>query len=130
LNAVSFKIYLCRSSIFTLIKTGTTDGVSNATDPVSSRRRVMSDEFLRHADREVSTLLNAYSLPVFVMGTKKPLQQFKGLTRCEQSISTYIYGKYLRGDVARIYKILQPYLARCENQQNRICYHDPGLKGD
>ena len=97
--------------------------VFNAADLVSNRK-VMSDQFLHRADKEVSILLKAYSLPVFVMGAKKPLQQFKHLTKCGQSIAEYIHGSYLKGNSAHIYQVLKPHLARCKNQQNGICYPD------
>lgn len=108
LHAASFKIYLCRSSAFTLVKTETTERVYDA--PVNNRKQA-PDEFLHRADKEVSILLKAYSLPVFVMGPKRSLQQFKHLTKCGRSVVQYIYGSYLNKKSVYIYKVLKPHLA-------------------
>ena len=115
LHDASFKIYLCRSSVFTLVKTETTERASDAEVPVNNRKQA-SDQFLYRADKEVSILLKAYSLPVFVMGPEKPLQQFKHLSKCGQSIVQYIYGSYLNKKSVYIYKVLKPRLACRENE--------------
>ena len=107
LHDASFKIYLCRSSVFTLVKTETTERASDAEVPVNNRKQA-SDQFLHRADKEVSILLKAYSLPVFVMGPEKQLQQFKHLSKCGQSIVQYIYGSYLNKKSVYIYKVLKP----------------------
>jgi ribosomal protein L7Ae-like RNA K-turn-binding protein len=83
--------------------------VTNFSDP-SYRKEVMMEKFLHHIDEGLKLLLHAYSLPVFVMGTKRTLGHFKAITKNKKSIVGYIHGNYEETTETELGKMLKPYI--------------------
>ncbi|MEJ8842805.1 hypothetical protein WG954_10465 [Lacibacter sp. H375] len=83
--------------------------VANFSD-VSDRREIMMKKFLYHIDHSLDIVLNAYQLPLFVMGTDRILGHFKQITRHEKAIVEIIHGNYEESSPAQLKEILQPYI--------------------
>jgi hypothetical protein len=114
------KVYIGNYSSFTKVATNVPDHiaaftnnaperVANFSDP-SSRKEMLLEKFLHHTDDGLKFLLQAYPLPVFVMGTKKVLGHFKALTKNEKNIAGYIHGSYEEASEAELGKALKPYI--------------------
>lgn len=114
------KVYVGNYDAFTRVKANIPDNiaafkndipekVSNFSD-TSSRREVLLDKFLHHTDEGLRFLLQVYTLPVFVMGTKRVLGHFKAITRNDKSIVCYILGNYEDASDAELARALKPNL--------------------
>ena len=84
--------------------------VANFSDP-SYRREVLLKKFLHHTDKEFGQLLNAYPLPVFVMGTIKTLGYFKEITKNQKGIVGFIPGNYNSASENELRGVLEFYIA-------------------
>ncbi len=115
------RIYLGNSDSFVRI-------VSNAARPIFSyvndipqkvanfsnkeaRREVMMDKFLHYIDNGLDIILNAYHLPLFVIGPEKMLGHFNAITKHKTAIIDYVYGCYEDASDKKITEILAPYIA-------------------
>jgi hypothetical protein len=78
-------------------------------DP-AARKQVMLDKFLLDMDEGLSTILDAYPLPVFVIATDKILGHFAGITRNDCHIAVYIPKHWIGSKEMDILETLQPYL--------------------
>lgn len=114
------KVYLGDYSTFVKVKSNVPDHIaafendaperlSNFSDP-AYRKEVLLEKFLRHTDDGLKFLVQAYSLPVFVMGTKKVLGHFKAITKNEKSIIGYIHGNYEEATEPELGEALKPYI--------------------
>ena len=76
-----------------------------------ARREMMTGKFLHYIDNGLDIILNAYHLPLFVMGSEKMLGHFNAITKHKSAIIDYVYGSY--GDVGekKIMEVLAPYIA-------------------
>ncbi len=83
--------------------------VANFSD-MSERREMMMKKFLYHIDHSLDIVLNAYHLPLFVMGTDRILGHFKQITRHEKAIVEIIHGNYEESTMAQLQEVLQPYV--------------------
>lgn len=81
--------------------------VTNFSD-VSDRKEVMMEKFLRHADQSLDMVLNAYPLPLFVLGTDRILGRFKQITKHQKAIVDVIHGNYEEATAAELLKLLAP----------------------
>ncbi|MFY7840928.1 MAG: hypothetical protein ACOVP7_11670 [Lacibacter sp.] len=81
--------------------------VANFSD-VSDRKEIMLEKFLRHADQSLDMVLNAYPLPLFVLGTERVIGRFKQLTRHQKSIVDVLYGNYEEASMPVLKKIIEP----------------------
>lgn len=84
--------------------------VANFSDP-AKRKEILMDKFLKHIDNGLDIMLNAYQLPLFVMGAERVLGHFKKLTRHEGSVIEYIKGNYENSSLAQLREVLQPYIS-------------------
>lgn len=66
--------------------------------------------FLNHARNTLGVLLDAYQLPVFVVGSKPILDQFKHDTGSSPAIIDFLYSSNDIVEVKDIRKILEPYV--------------------
>lgn len=83
--------------------------VANFSDS-SGRKEMMMNKFLYHIDHSLDIVLNAYHLPLFVMGTDRILGHFKQITRHEKAIVEIIHGNYEDSTLAQLNDVLQPYI--------------------
>lgn len=88
----------------------TPERVANFSDP-EERAEVLLDKFLHQMDADLTLMLKAYPLPVFVMGTERVLGHYKKLTRHEQDITEFIHGNYEDLPEPEIFKIVQPHIS-------------------
>ena len=84
--------------------------VANFSD-MSSRREEMLDKFLAQVDSALNIILNAYHLPLFVLGTKRVIGHFKKLTNHGGSVIQYIHGNYEEATMPQLKKVLAPFVA-------------------
>jgi ribosomal protein L7Ae-like RNA K-turn-binding protein len=91
----------------------------NFSDP-ASRKQVMLDKFLHHMDEGLSIVLNAFPLPVFVIGTKKVLGHFSGLTHNDRHIAVYIHRNCIRAKEQELQQFIQPHLDDWNNLRQKI----------
>lgn len=84
--------------------------VSNFSDP-KYRKEVHMEKFLHHIDQSLDLILNAYRLPVFVMGTERTIGHFKQLTKHAGAVVHYVPGNYEESTPAELKKVLEPYVA-------------------
>jgi hypothetical protein len=83
--------------------------VANFSD-MSERKEVMMDKFIHKIDNNLSMVLNAYPLPVFVMATRRIGGHFKKLTRHTGSILRYVHGNYDDTPADQLKEVLAPYI--------------------
>lgn len=83
--------------------------VANFTDTASMKEQLL-DKFLHHMDQGLSIILEAYSLPVFVIGTDKVVGHFSSITHNARQIAVYIHKNCMRATEADLDGILRPYL--------------------
>jgi len=84
--------------------------VTNFSD-VSDRKEVMMEKFLRHADQSLDVVLNAYPLPLFVLGTDRILGRFKQLTKHQKAIVNVLHGNYEEASMVELKKVIDPVIS-------------------
>lgn len=115
------KIYLGNTNHFVRITLNVPDNIqyydhnthekiANFTDEIK-RKEILLNKFLHHTDNGLALLLQAYKLPLFVMGTVKTLGYFKSLTRNAKHIIDYIPGNFEESTEFDLQKTMQPYIA-------------------
>ena len=82
---------------------------ANFTDE-NKRKEILLDKFLMHTDNGLSLLLNAYKLPLFVMGTAKTIGHFKSISHNTKSVIDYVHGNFEEKTEAEYQKIMKPYV--------------------
>lgn len=84
--------------------------VANFSD-IQERKQIVMEKFLHHIDKSLDIILNAYHLPLFVMGTKKILGHFKKITKHAGAVIEYVNGNYEEATSEELKDILEPYIA-------------------
>ncbi len=83
--------------------------VANFSD-MQDRKEIVVDKFLHHIDNSLDIILNAYQLPLFVLGTEKIMGRFKSLSRHTGAIIDYVPGNYEEAGADQLIEILKPYI--------------------
>ncbi len=83
--------------------------IANFSDE-QKRKQILLDKFLRHTDNGLSLLLQAYNLPIFVMGTKKTIGHFKSISHNLKHIVDYVPGNYEETPESELQSIMTPYV--------------------
>ena len=81
--------------------------VANFSD-ISARKEIMMEKFLRHIDNSLDIILQAYQLPLFVLGTERILGHFKSLTKHAGLVVDYIPGNYEELSFEALKLVLSP----------------------
>lgn len=84
--------------------------VANFSD-AAELKEIMMEKFLHHIDNSLQLILNAYNLPLFVLGTERILGHFKKLTKHQAAIIEYIHGNYEEDTVEELKQLLKPHVA-------------------
>jgi Bacterial archaeo-eukaryotic release factor family 3 len=84
--------------------------VGNFAD-VAAHKEILMDKFLHYSDNALDIILNAYQLPLFVLGTERILGHFKKLTKHKAAVIEYVQGNYEEATTEQLQKILEPYIA-------------------
>jgi hypothetical protein len=98
------RIYLGNSTSFVRIVSNTPESVNaylnDAPERVANfsdsaeRKEILMEKFLRHIDNSLDIILNAYHLPLFVLGTERIMGHFKKLTKHGSAVIEYVHGNY------------------------------------
>jgi hypothetical protein len=121
LSGKGSQIYIGNTESFVKIVSNTPESVSdyiidapeqvaNFTD-ATSHKEILIDKFLRYVDNALDNILNAYHIPLFILGTDKILGHFKKITKHSSSIIDYVHGNYEELSPLELLKLLQPYVA-------------------
>lgn len=84
--------------------------VANFSD-VQSRREIVMNKFLQHIDNSLDVILNAYHLPLFILGADRIAGHFKAITKHNAAVIEYIHGNYEEASEDKLKKLLEPYIA-------------------
>ena len=84
--------------------------VGNFSDPLH-RKEAMMNKFLMHMDAGLELLLQAYPLPLFVMGNDRIIGHFKKISRNLKCIVDYIHVDLIHAPIEKIEKVLEPFIA-------------------
>ena len=96
--------------------------VGNFTDP-SQHKEVLVKKFLKYIDDGLSLLLEAYPLPLFVLGSKKMLGYFRKITRNQHSIVDYIHGSFSHYPESSIQSAIAPYVLNWESVRQKDLFN-------
>jgi Bacterial archaeo-eukaryotic release factor family 3 len=119
LSAKQISLYLGNSETFANIISTTSvhsiinevpERVANFSD-MSERKEIIMDKFLLSIDNTLNIILNAYRLPLFVLGTERILGHFKSLTKHGAAVIEYIPGNYEDATPQQLKKIMEPYVS-------------------
>lgn len=80
-----------------------------------ARKEVLMEKFLHYIDNGLDIILNAYHLPLFVIGPEKMLGHFNAITKHRTAIIDYVYGNYDGASDKKIAEILAPHIADWDN---------------
>ena len=83
--------------------------VSNFSDP-QERKDIMLNKFLKHIDKGLSIIINAYPLPLFVMGAKRTIGRFKKVSHNLEHIIDYVHGNFDGNTEQEIQSAIRPYV--------------------
>lgn len=81
--------------------------VSNFSTVQDNREEVLH-RFLHHVDTGVGIILNAYGLPLFVLGPEKVTGLFRKLSRHTQRVSGYVTGNFENATEKEIREAIKP----------------------
>jgi hypothetical protein len=119
LSANESRIYLGNTETFVRIVSNTSQSVAFENDApervanfsdVADRKQILMNKFLHHIDNGLDIILNAYHLPLFVLGTDKIAGHFKKLTKHASAVIEYVHGNYEEASTDELKKILQPHI--------------------
>lgn len=128
LNANESRIYLGNSATFVRLVSNSSKSVVNGNDApervanfsdTAERKEILMDKFLHHVDNGLAIILNAYPLPLFVLGTDRILGHFKKLTKHRAAVIDYIQGNYEEATTDQLKKNLEPYIANWQNVKQK-----------
>jgi len=121
LSGKESRMYIGNSETFVRIVSNTPESVfaymndipervANFSD-MSDRKEIVMNKFLHFIDNSLDIILNAYHLPLFVLGTKRILGHFKNLTKHAGVVIEYVQGNYEESTLPQLKEILNPYIA-------------------
>ena len=113
------RIFLGNTTDFVRIMTNTpedsiayqidaSEQIANFLD-ASDMQEVQLKKFLLQVDNSLKIILNAYKLPLFIMGTEKVLGTFKKIAKHNGSIIDFIHGNYEKVSLHELLDLLKPY---------------------
>ncbi len=121
LNGKEARMFIGNSTTFIKLVTNTPETVYAYINDTSQKvgnfsdahhlKEIVMDKFLHHIDNSLDFILNAYHLPLFVIGTKKIVGHFKTLTKHAAAVVEYIHGSYDRVNEDELRKIIEPHVA-------------------
>ncbi len=118
LSAKQISLYLGNSETFANIISTTSvhsvinevsERVANFSD-MSERKEIIMNKFLLSIDNTLNIILNAYRLPLFVLGTERILGHFKSLTKHGTAVIEYIQGNYEDATPQELKDIIAPHI--------------------
>ena len=125
------KIYLGNTTQFIRVTSNVPDNVNAFKNDIgekvanfsdeNKRKEILLNKFLQHTDNGLTLLLNAYKLPLFVIGTAKTIGHFKSITHNAKHVIDYIHGSFEDKTENELHQLMTPYLNNWKKvQQKRI----------
>lgn len=121
LSGKESRLYLGNSDNFVRIVSNTSEFseayVNDSSDTISklsdipAHKEILMDKFLSHIDKGLDIILNAYHLPLFVLGTERIMGHFKKITGHNSAIVDFIHGNYDEATEPELQKIVAPHIA-------------------
>ena len=119
LSGNEFKIFLGNAHDFVRLVTNTpeqsiaykldtSERISNFSD-MDERHDIELKKFLLQVDNSLNIILQAYPIPLFVLGVEKILGLFKKHSKHTVSIIDYIKGNYEAATIPELIKVIEPY---------------------
>lgn len=96
--------------------------VANFSD-LSGRKEIQMDKYLHHIDTALDSILHAYHLPLFVMGTERIMGHFKKMTKHTTEVAEYIHGNYDEATEPELMNVLKPYIANLKKAKQKEILH-------
>ena len=87
----------------------TSERVANFSSP-SEHKEIEMEKFLHHIDSVLGSILNAYRLPLFVLGTKRVTGHFNSITKHKAAVVDYINGNYEEASLPMLREVLLPHV--------------------
>jgi hypothetical protein len=125
LSSTESRMYLGNSDTFIKIVSNTPEPVSVCVKKAPEEVTVFSDNpegneivlhrFLQHIDNALGIILNAYPLPLFVLGNEKTLTGFKTIAKHKVSVIEYIEGEFEEAEVQDLKEIVAPFILDWKN---------------
>lgn len=133
LNGKESRIYLADEDCFTRIVSTTPESVyayinevpekvANFSDLAGRREKTMH-KFLHYIDNGLAIILNAYQLPLFVLGPERMVGHFKNITKHNTSIIDYVYGSYQDATEKDLQEILGPHVADWKGMKQKELFN-------
>ncbi|HTN06837.1 hypothetical protein [Agriterribacter sp.] len=133
LSGTNGKIYLGENNRLTLIvspplkpayiyRNDLPERVSNFSD-ISERKKIIMEKFLRHTDASLRIIMDAYKLPLFVIGPERVLGHFKKITHHKAHVIEYLTGSYHEFSVNELEKLLEPLIHNWEKVKQTDLLH-------
>lgn len=85
----------------------------------ASHKEILMDKFLHHVDQSLDIILNAYHLPLFLLGTEKIAGHFMKLTKHKPAIVDYIHGSFGESTIWYLQNILKPHVTNWEQVKQK-----------
>jgi hypothetical protein len=90
----------------------------------TTEKDVIIEKFLHHVDHLLDKILKSDSLPVFVMGTEKIVEQFKNVTIHNEAFVEYVYGDFKECSLYEdLKRFLNPHLANWQEIKQKNLLH-------
>lgn len=133
LSGTNGKIYLGENNKLTLIvspplrpaytyRNDLAERVSNFSE-VSERKKILMEKFLRHTDASLKIIVDAYKLPLFVIGPERVLGHFKKITHQGAHVIEYLTGNYHESPVRELEELLEPLIHNWEKVKQTNLLH-------
>lgn len=129
LNEKEVRMYLGNTETFVRIISNAPESVYNYVNDIpervanfsdmEQRRETIMDKFLHHIDSSLDIILNAYQLPLFIVGPERMLGHFKSMTKHKNAVIEYIEGNYDEATLHELKSILAPHVANWQKLKQK-----------
>ena len=123
------RIYLGNPETFVRIVSNTPESVYAFVNELAERvanfsdkselKEIIIDKFLHHTDNALDIILNAYRLPLFVLGTEKISGHFKKITKHGGVVIEYVHGNFIEASSEQLKETLETYIADWKKVEER-----------
>jgi hypothetical protein len=119
LESEASEMYHGNDEKINLIKLNTLSDVLNEEEFNGNEEEERLNEFLNRIDKDLSLILNAYDLPVFVIGPEIILNKFSDITSNSEKLVAFIDEQMIYASEQNILNKLQPYIENWQKIQQR-----------
>ena len=83
--------------------------VANFSDP-SARKENVLHKFLRSVNNSLKLMLEAYPLPIIMMGTERLLGHFKKISHRTEHVVAFVHGNFMTSSATELLEQVRPYI--------------------